>query len=47
MNETGTCFILPDNWKNMQFFVESNKSPLKAVTLTDQGNTHFLILDMN
>jgi hypothetical protein len=42
------CFVLPDNWQTISFFVESNKAPLKAVTLADQGNiryelTNFLV----
>ncbi|KAF1767968.1 hypothetical protein GCK72_007928 [Caenorhabditis remanei] len=27
MNESGTAFILPDGWPDIDFFVESNKTP--------------------
>lgn len=32
MNEAGTTFLLPENWQEIQFFVESDKVPSRPAT---------------
>lgn len=35
MNEAGTKFLLPDDWRIMEFFAESDKVPSRPATPFD------------